>query len=166
MTANEIHPFGPIYNEHSRILILGSFPSVKSRNEMFFYAHPQNRFWKLMKAVTGFQGDMREIRDKTEMLHQNHVALWDTIASCEIKGSSDLSIRNVVVNDLSIILNHAEIKAIFCNGKTAHELYRKHVEKITGLSATALPSTSPANASWTLEKLTKRWTEELSPYLK
>lgn len=165
MKTNEIHPFGPVYDEHAKVLILGSFPSVKSREEMFFYAHPRNRFWKVMKAITGFEGDIGGISGKTKMLKDNHIALWDTIASCEITGSSDLSISSVVVNDLSVILNSADIKAVFCNGKTSHKLYQKYLEKITGISAKALPSTSPANASWTLEILTGKWKEELSPYL-
>ncbi|WP_312652947.1 DNA-deoxyinosine glycosylase [Proteiniclasticum sp.] len=165
MKTNEIHPFGPIYDENSRVLILGSFPSVKSRNEKFFYAHPQNRFWKVMKAVTGYNGDISEIEGKTAMLLENHIALWDTIAACEIEGSSDLSIRNVKVNDLSVILSRADIKAVYCNGKTSYELYRKYLEKDTGISAATLPSTSPANASWTLEKLTGKWKEELSSYI-
>ncbi len=165
MKTNEIHPFGPIYDEHAKVLILGSFPSVKSREEMFFYAHPQNRFWKVLKTVTGYEGDIGEVSGKTKMLKENHIALWDTIASCEITGSSDLSISSVVVNDLSVILSRADIRAVFCNGKTSYKLYQKYLENITGIPAKALPSTSPANASWTLEKLTGKWKDELSPYL-
>ena len=165
MKTKEVHPFGPIYDENAKVLILGSFPSVKSRDELFFYAHPQNRFWKVMKSITGFAGDIGEIDEKTAMLHETRLALWDTIASCEIIGSSDLSISSVVVNDLSVILNTADIKAVFCNGKTSYELYRKFLEKDIGLPAKALPSTSPANASWTLEKLIEKWKAELSPYL-
>ncbi len=165
MKTNEIHPFGPIYDEQAKVLILGSFPSVKSREEMFFYAHPQNRFWKVLKAVTGYEGDIGKVSGKTKMLKENHIALWDTIASCEITGSSDLSISSVVVNDLSVILSRADIRAVFCNGKTSYKLYQKYLENITGIPAKALPSTSPANASWTLEKLTGKWKDELSPYL-
>ncbi len=165
MKTNEIHPFGPIYDEQAKVLILGSFPSVKSREEMFFYAHPQNRFWKVLKAVTGYEGDIGKVSGKTKMLKENHIALWNTIASCEITGSSDLSISSVVVNDLSVILSRADIRAVFCNGKTSYKLYQKYLENITGIPAKALPSTSPANASWTLEKLTGKWKDELSPYL-
>lgn len=165
MSKREQHPFGPLYDETSRILILGSFPSVKSREESFFYGHPQNRFWKVLKAVTGYPGALSTIEDKKEMLKKHHIALWDTIASCDIEGSSDSSIRNVVPNDLSKILEKGEIRAVFCNGGTSFRLYGKYCEQATGIPAEMLPSTSPANASWSLEKLVEKWTLELSPYI-
>ena len=165
MSERETHPFGPVYDETSRILILGSFPSVKSREENFFYGHPQNRFWKVLKAVTGYQGEVSTIEEKKDMLKMYHIALWDTIASCDIEGSSDSSIRNVVANDFSEILETGKIRAIFCNGNTSFTLYGKYCADATGIAARVLPSTSPANASWSLKKLIEQWHRELSPYI-
>ena len=150
------HPFGPLYSEKSRVLILGSFPSVKSREQNFFYGHPQNRFWKVVAAEFG-ESVPETIEEKRLLILNHGLALWDSIASCEITGSSDSSIRNAVPNDLSIILDNAPIEKIFCNGKKSHELYIKHIEPLTGRTAVCLPSTSPANAQWTLEKLTAAW---------
>ena len=150
------HPFGPLFSEKSRVLILGSFPSVKSREQNFFYGHPQNRFWKVIAAVTG-QPVPKTIDEKRQLILTQRLALWDSIASCEITGSSDASIRNVQVNDLSIILDQCDIRQIFCNGKKSHELYHKYIEKETGRPAACLPSTSPANAQWSLEKLIEAW---------
>jgi hypoxanthine-DNA glycosylase len=150
------HPIPPIYDENSTILILGSFPSVKSREEGFFYGHPQNRFWKVTSAV--FEEDMpRTIPEKKAFLLRNHIALWDVIGSCDIDGSADSSIRNVSVNDLSVILDHADIKQIYVNGKTAHRYYQKYSEADTGRPAVCLPSTSPANAAWSVERLIAAW---------
>lgn len=151
-----VHPIAPVFDEHSRILILGSFPSVKSREEMFFYGHPQNRFWRVLAAVFGTEVP-RTIEEKMQFLLAHHIALWDVIASCEICGSADSSIKNAVPNDLSLILQTADIKAIFVNGKTAEKYYRKYQRKIVGRDAICLPSTSPANAAWTLQKLTSSW---------
>ena len=150
------HPFGPLFSEQSRVLILGSFPSVKSREQNFFYGHPQNRFWKVIAAVTG-QPVPKTIDEKRQLILTQRLALWDSIASCEITGSSDASIRNVQVNDLSIILDQCDIRQIFCNGKKSHELYHKYIEKETGRPAACLPSPSPANAQWSLEKLIEAW---------
>jgi len=150
------HPFGPLYDENSRVLILGSFPSVKSREQNFFYGHPQNRFWKVIAAVTGGQVP-KTIDEKRALILDNGLALWDSIASCEITGSSDSSIRNAKANDIRIITENCDIKKIFCNGKKSHELYRKYIEPVTGREAVCLPSTSPANAQWTLEKLIREW---------
>ena len=150
------HPIAPIYDENSEILILGSFPSVKSREEGFFYGHPQNRFWKVVSAVYGEEVP-KTIPEKKSFLLRNHIALWDVIGSCDIEGSADSSIRNVSANDLSVILNHAEIRQIYVNGQTAYKYYRKYSEKATGRSAVCLPSTSPANAAWSLERLTEAW---------
>lgn len=150
------HPFPPLYNESSCVLILGSFPSVKSREQMFFYGHPQNRFWNVLAAV--FDSAVpRTIEEKREFLLKHGVALWDTIASCDIRGSSDSSIKNVVPNDLSPILNGAQIRQIFVNGKTSEKYYNRYIRDQIGRSAICLPSTSPANAAWTLERLVEAW---------
>ena len=151
-----IHPIPPFYDRDSRILILGSFPSVKSRKQMFFYGHPQNRFWKVLAAV--FDEEVPEtIPDKKKLLAANHIALWDVIGSCDIEGSSDASIRNVVANDLSEILSSADIRKIIVNGKTAGKYYEKYTRSATGRVAVCMPSTSPANAAWSLERLIKEW---------
>lgn len=150
------HPFPPLYDKNSKILILGSFPSVKSREQMFFYGHPQNRFWKVIAAV--FECDVPEtIEEKKTFLLENGIALWDVIASCEITGSSDGSIRNVKVNDISKILEEADIRQIFVNGKTAEKYYKKYTKAHTGREAVCLPSTSPANAAWSVDALIEEW---------
>lgn len=151
-----VHPFPPLYDEESKILILGSFPSVKSREQRFFYGHPQNRFWKVMAAILNDPVPVT-IEEKQAMLHRNHVALWDVIGSCDIKGSSDSSIRNALPTDLNHIIEESRISRVFCNGKTSGQMYSRYQEKRTGISAEVLPSTSPANAAWTLDKLTKEW---------
>ncbi len=151
-----VHPFPPLYDENSQILILGSFPSVKSREAMFFYGHPQNRFWKVTSQIFGAPVP-KTIDEKKKFLLSNKIALWDVIASCEIKGSSDSSIKNVVPNDLSEIFKKADIKHIFVNGKTAEKYYNKYTKNTVGKAAVCLPSTSPANAAWTVERLVKAW---------
>lgn len=152
------HPFGPLYDENSRVLILGSFPSVKSREQNFFYGHPQNRFWKVIASVFGEPvPDQTDIVSKKSLILSNSLALWDSIASCEIVGSSDSSIRNARPNDIRRILDSAPIERIYCNGKKSHELYIKYIEPMTGREAECLPSTSPANAQWTLERLMDAW---------
>lgn len=152
------HTFDPVFNTESKILILGSFPSVKSRENNFFYGHPQNRFWKVMAKVLEWEVPTT-IEEKREMLLKNHVAVWDVIASCSIVGSSDISIKDVVVNDFSKILENSKVERIYVNGGKAYELYHKYAEKVTGIKAVKLPSTSPANAAWSLEKLKKTWKE-------
>jgi len=152
------HTFDPVFNTESKILILGSFPSVKSRENNFFYGHPQNRFWKVMAKVLEWEVPTT-IEEKREMLLKNHVAVWDVIASCSIVGSSDTSIKDVVVNDFSKILENSKVERIYVNGGKAYELYHRYAEKVTGIQAVKLPSTSPANAAWSLEKLTKTWKE-------
>ena len=150
------HPFGPLYSERSRILILGSFPSVRSREQNFFYGHPQNRFWKVIAAV--FDEALPEtISDKKGLILRNELALWDSIASCDIAGSSDASIRNVKANDISCILDNCSIERIYCNGRKSHEMYIKYIQPDIGREAICLPSTSPANAQWSMEKLTDAW---------
>ncbi|MBR7000197.1 MAG: DNA-deoxyinosine glycosylase [Lachnospiraceae bacterium] len=155
-----LHPIPPVFDENSRVLILGSFPSVKSREQGFFYGHPQNRFWKVTAAL--FAEDApQSIEEKRSFLLRNRIAVWDVIGSCDIVGSSDASIRNVTANDLSVILNAADIRAIFVNGKTAYAYYQKYTEPKIGRSAICLPSTSPANAAWSAERLIEAWREIL-----
>ena len=150
------HPITPEYDGQSRILILGSFPSVKSREAGFFYGHTQNRFWKVMSAV--FEKPLpSSIPEKKAFLHSCHVALWDVIHSCDITGSSDSSIKNVTANDLRPILEAADIRQIFTNGKTAYRLYAKYIEPECERTAVCLPSTSPANAAWNLDRLISEW---------
>ena len=154
------HPFPPLYDENSRVLILGSFPSVKSREMMFFYGHPQNRFWKVIAGIFDEEIPI-SIDEKKQLILGNHLALWDVIAECEIVGSSDTSIKNARANDLSKILNHAPIQKIIVNGKTAERLYIKYIEPVTGIKAVVLPSTSPANAAWSLDRLVDAWEAEI-----
>ena len=159
MSAQEqriLHPFGPLFGPDSRILILGSFPSVRSREQNFFYGHPQNRFWKVIAALFD-QPVPVTIPEKKELILSHGLALWDSIASCVITGSSDASIRDVRANDLRIILNSCPIERIYCNGRKSHEMYEKHILPTLGREAFCLPSTSPANAQWSLEKLTAAW---------
>ena len=150
------HPFGPLYSVKSRVLILGSFPSVKSREQSFFYGHPQNRFWKVIAHIFDDEVPIT-IEEKKALILENGLALWDSIASCEITGSSDSSIKNVKANDISIILDNCNIDRIYCNGRKSYELYQKYIQPETGREAVCLPSTSPANAAWTLDKLIAAW---------
>ncbi len=150
------HEIAPIYDKDSKILILGSFPSVKSREANFFYHHPQNRFWKLLSSLCGEECPLT-VTDKKSFLLRNHIAVWDVIASCEIEGSSDSSIKNVIPNNFQELLSTANILQIFCNGATSYNLYKKYVEKLTAREAIKLPSTSPANAAFSLQKLEQHW---------
>ncbi len=150
------HPIPPLYDKNSRVLILGSFPSVKSREAHFFYGHPQNRFWKVTSAVFN-EPVPQSIAEKKDFLLKNHIALWDVIASCDIQGSADSTIKNVTPNDLNIILETVDIKEIFVNGKTAEKYYNKYTKDVIGRSAICLPSTSPANAAWNIERLIEEW---------
>ncbi len=150
------HPFPPLFCETSSILILGSFPSVKSREQRFYYGHPQNRFWKVIAALY-HQEVPRDLPGKKSLILAHGLALWDTIASCTVTGSSDASIREVRPVDLRIILDRAPIRRIFCNGKTSWSLYEKWIRPAIGLDAVCLPSTSPANAQWSLDRLIKAW---------
>ena len=151
-----IHPILPVFDEHSRVLILGSFPSVKSREAQFFYGHPQNRFWRVLSSLFG-EAAGETPAEKTAFLLRHNIALWDVIASCEIEGSADSSITDAAPNDLSVILCTAQITHIFTNGKTADRLYRRYLQTRTGIEAVCLPSTSPANAAWSLDRLTEAW---------
>lgn len=174
------HGFEPVFDEHSRILVLGSFPSVLSRENAFYYGNPQNRFWRVMAACLGEPVPQNEgglsddgrpltleesIAAKKRMLLEHGIALWDVIASCDIKGSSDASIKNVVPAQVERILEEAHIGAVICNGGTAGRLYKRYLQWQVGLAAHVLPSTSPANAAWQLERLTACWQEELLPLL-
>ena len=151
-----VHSIPPVFDERSRILILGSFPSVKSRETGFFYGHPQNRFWKVLAEVFNDPVPV-SIEEKRSFLLKNHIAVWDVIHSCDIEGSSDSSIRNVEPNDLRKILKRAKIKAIYVNGRTAEKYYLKYIEPDLGIKAVCLPSTSPANAAWSLNNLVEAW---------
>jgi hypoxanthine-DNA glycosylase len=151
-----VHPIPPLYDESSKVLILGSFPSVKSREAMFFYGHPQNRFWKVVAGVFD-EPVPANIPEKKAFILRNHLALWDTIHSCDIEGSSDASIKNVVPNDLHIILDNSMVSKIFVNGRASEKYYKKYIEPKLGIEAICLPSTSPANAAWTLEGLAEAW---------
>lgn len=150
------HEFPPVYDADSRILILGSFPSVKSREQQFYYGHPQNRFWKVLAGLLK-ESLPQSVEEKKAFLHRNHIALWDVIDSCEIIGSSDSSIRNVSVTDLSLILDKCFIRRIYTNGGTAGRLFKKYQKDRYGVEAFGLPSTSPANAAYSLERLTEEW---------
>lgn len=158
------HTFEPVFDEHSRILILGSFPSVKSRENQFYYGHPQNRFWKLMALLLNVPVP-QSIDEKKTMLLTHGLALWDVIASCDIKGSSDSSIKNAVPADISRILKAADIQTIIANGGTAFRLYGRYCEPVTGRPAVLCPSTSPANAAFSLERLTECWKPVMNPVI-
>lgn len=150
------HTFEPVFNKESKILILGSFPSVKSRENNFYYGHPQNRFWKVLAQI--FEAEVpQRIEEKKRFLLEHRIAVWDVIESCTIIGSSDSSIKDVVVNDFSKVLENSAIDKIYVNGGKAYELYHKYAEKQTGIKAVKLPSTSPANAVWSVDKLCKAW---------
>ena len=150
------HPIPPLYGPDSEILILGSFPSVKSREAMFFYGHPQNRFWRILAALCGADVP-RSIEEKKRLVLDHGFALWDVIASCEIVGSADSSITNVIPNDLRPILEGSRVRRIFCNGGASFRLYQRYSRPVTGIEAVLLPSSSPANASWSLDRLIEAW---------
>lgn len=154
------HEFGPVWDENSRLLILGSFPSVKSREEAFYYAHPRNRFWKVLAAVAGGKPEEapRTAEEKTVFLLDRGIAVWDVIDSCRIHGSSDSSIRDVKVNDIRPLLAGSRIgDRVFVNGGKAAQLYHRYIEPVSGIEAVQLPSTSPANAPWSLDRLIETW---------
>lgn len=150
------HSFDPVFDQYSRVLILGTFPSVKSRENNFFYGHPQNRFWKLLAKITECEIP-QTVEEKKAFLLGRHIAVWDVIARCEIIASSDSTIRKVVPTDLSVILEHAPIQRIYANGGKAYELYQKYSYPLTDREIIKLPSTSPANAAFGLERLSGYW---------
>lgn len=150
------HNIEPVYDQRSRVLILGSFPSVKSREAEFFYAHPQNRFWRVLAAV--FEAEVPvTVAQKKRFLLQNGIALWDVCAVCSIEGSADSTIRDAVPNDVARILSQASIERIFVNGKTAAALYKKLLQPVLLRPAVCLPSTSPANAAVSPDQLIEAW---------
>ena len=156
MKEKVLHTIPPFWDENSEILILGSFPSVKSRETAFFYGHPQNRFWRVLATVYGNELP-QTVEEKQTLLRSNRVALWDVIYSCSIEGSADSSISDAVPNDVAMILNSSKIRKIYVNGKTAERLYKKLLEATLKRTAAVLPSTSPANASCNIEKLVSVW---------
>lgn len=163
------HEFAPVFDGNSKVLILGTFPSVKSREQQFYYGHPQNRFWKILAHITE-EPLPADIPEKKHLLLTHNIAVWDVIQSCEIIGSSDSSIRNVVPADIPGLLKHAPIAAIFGNGTKACDLFTKYVTPALYdfpeiRSIRKLPSTSPANAAWTLARLQEYWQQALAPFL-
>ena len=152
-----VHNISPVFDERSEVLILGSFPSVKSREARFFYGHPQNRFWAVMAEVFGWDHVPVSVEEKRAFLLASHVAVWDVIGECDVIGSSDAAIRNERPNDVSVILASSPIRAVFCNGAKAHALYCRHLLPVTGIPATRLPSTSPANAASSFSSLCEAW---------
>ncbi len=163
-TTHVKHTFAPVYDARSRVLILGSFPSVKSREQSFYYGHPQNRFWKLMARLLDVPVP-ETIEEKKQILLSHGIAVWDVIAECDIHGSSDSSIKNVVPADIASVLQDSAIECIIANGATAHKLYETHCLASTGRKAVKCPSTSPANAACSLDRLAEVWGEVLRPYL-
>ena len=152
-----IHPFEPIFDRESKVLILGTIPSPKSREIQFYYGHPQNRFWRILAELYK-EPALSTIEEKTVFLHRRHIALWDVLASCEIKGADDASIRNAVPNDLSRIFDNCSLNAVFTNGQKASLYYRKYFAGNSPIPWIALPSTSPANCrNWTYETLRDAW---------
>lgn len=147
-----VHPFKPIYNKDSKVLILGSFPSVKSREDKFYYAHPQNRFWQVLENIFD-----EKIENKEEFLLNHNIALWDVIKSCEINRSSDSSIKSVKVNDIKGLIEKTNIDIILLNGTKAYNLYQKYIAQNIGIEVVKLPSTSPANAKYKLDDLIKEY---------
>ena len=151
-----VHSFEPVYDKASEILILGTLPSVKSRENNFYYGHKQNRFWKVLATLLK-EPVPDTIEEKKAMLLAHRIALWDVIQSCDIKGSSDSSIKNVQPTDIGMILEKTNVTQIYANGNKAGQLYKRYQFPVTGIEATVLPSTSPANAAWSLERLCKAW---------
>ena len=155
-----VHPIPPLWDETSRILILGSFPSVKTREMKFFYGHPQNRFWKVLATVLG-ESLPETIPQKKAMLKRHHIALWDVLESCTIVGASDTSIEDAVPNKISELVQATHVGRIFCTGATAHKLYQKYCAADVGIDAEKLPSTSPANCAVSFEKLVEAYSKVL-----
>lgn len=151
-----VHSFEPVYDKDSEILILGTLPSVKSRENNFYYGHKQNRFWKVLATLLK-EPVPDTIEEKKAMLLAHRIALWDVIQSCDIKGSSDSSIKNVQPTDIGMILEKTNITRIYANGNKAGQLYKRYQFPVTGIEAMVLPSTSPANAAWSLDRLCEAW---------
>ena len=151
-----VHGFAPVWDERSRVLVLGTLPSVKSREQNFYYGHPRNRFWQVLARVFD-EPVPRSVEEKTALLLRNGVALWDVVQECDIRLSADSTIRDPVPNDIRPILSGAQIRAVFTNGGKAHELYRKLILPTVGVEDISLPSTSPANAARSLDNLVEAW---------
>ena len=157
----------PLCGGQARALILGSFPSPKSRKQGFYYGHPQNRFWPLMAALTGEPvPDWDDLDAKHGIILRHGLAVWDTIGSCDICGASDASIRNVQPNDVAALIRRLGVQAVFCNGAASGRVYAKYAQAAAGIPAVVLPSTSPANAAWTPERLRQAWGREMAPFLR
>ncbi|MCR4712959.1 MAG: DNA-deoxyinosine glycosylase [Treponemataceae bacterium] len=164
-TKTVSHPIPPVWNAQSRVLLLGTMPSPKSREVGFFYMHPQNRFWSVLPSVFGetlslpnnAPDSFAAINERRDFLLRHNIALWDVLASCQIDGAADSSIKNAVPNDFSLLFESSQIHHVFCTGKTAFSLWQKHCaalyEKRYNLVVCCLPSTSPANASWNTTRL-------------
>jgi len=156
----QTHPFDPVWDKDCRVLVLGTFPSVKSRENAFYYGHPQNRFWRVLARVYNEPvPDM--VPEKRRFLLRHHIALWDVIARCDIAGSADSSIANAVPNDLPGLLAECPVSRILLNGKTAERIYLKYWRGLD-IACRCLPSTSPANAAWSLERLAAEWGKALA----
>lgn len=161
------HAFDPVFDDACRVLVLGSLPSAASREARFYYGNPRNRFWRVVASVVGEPVPADDdVAAKRALLLRHGIALWDVVGSCDIRGSSDASIRHVVPNDVARVLAVAPVEAVLCNGGTAGRLYRRWLEARLGMAAEVLPSTSPANAAWSLERLVGRWREALGPYVR
>lgn len=155
-TNTEHHNIEPLFDKDSKTLILGSFPSVKSRESAFFYAHPQNRFWKVIAQI--YEKPVpASVEEKKQLILENHLALFDVIKQCDISGSSDISVKSVVANDISPLIESSKITKIYVNGKTAEKYYIKYIEPTVKIKCICLPSTSPANAAFSLQKLVEYW---------
>lgn len=154
------HPFKPIYNKNSKILILGSFPSVKSRKDNFYYAHPQNRFWRVLAKIFN-ENIPVSIEEKKKILLENNIAIWDVIKSCKIVGSSDASIKEPIINDINELIKTTNISCIYFNGNKAYDIYMRYFVNKPNIPHEVLPSTSPANAVWSFEKLYDYWYDKI-----
>lgn len=151
-----VHPFEPVWDDHSRVLVLGSFPSVRSRQVGFYYGHPQNRFWPVLERL--FDDPVPpDAAGRRAFALRHGVALWDALASCDIHLSSDASIRGAAPNDIASLLAGSGIRRVYCNGQRAYAAYRRYIEPAGAPAAQALPSTSAANAAWSLERLVQAW---------
>ena len=156
-----VHTIDPIYDKDSKVLILGSMPSVKSRELGFYYAHPQNRFWKVLKKVFCDEVELNTKDDKTKFLLKHNVAIWDSIKECDIENSDDSSIKNAIPNDTGKILNESNITKIFCNGRASYKVFKKYYKNKLDIKIDVLPSTSPANAKYSVDNLAKIWKEKI-----
>lgn len=164
--SHNVHEFEPVFDKNSKILILGSFPSVISRKESFYYANKQNRFWSVLREIFEYKGELSDIKEKEEFLLKNKIALWDVIYSCDIILSSDSSIKNIVCVNLDVIFSVCDIKLIILNGSKAGALYKKYLSKKYDIPFVVLPSTSPANARWKKNDLISLWKKTILGYMK